>query len=93
MTCNDYTQHVGIGAAVSGNGFSSAVDGLADRTTVFCGREPPRDLYTQVDRLHHQCDDLTHDLAAVHEEIARLSQGNLPHPTTMHDEACQLKRA
>ena len=93
MTCNDYAQHVGIGAAVSGNGFSSAVDGLANRTAVFCGREPPQDLYAQVDRLCHQCNDLAHDLAAVREEIACLSQGNLPHPTTTHNEACQLEKA
>ena len=93
MTCNDYVQHVGISAAVSGNGFSSTVDGLANRATVFCGREPPRDLYAQVDHLCHQRDNLAHNLAVACEEIAHLSQGNLPHPTTTHNEAHQLKRA
>ena len=93
MTCNDYVQHIGIGAAVGGNGFSSTVDGLADCTTVFCGREPPQDLYAQVDHLRHQRDNLAHNLAATREEITHLSQGNLPHPTTTHDEAHQLKRA
>ena len=93
MTCNDYTQHIGIGAAVSSNGFSSTVDSLVDRTAVFCGREPPQDLYTQVDHLHHQHDNLTHDLAVVHKEITHLLQGNLPQPTTMHDKAHQFERA
>ena len=93
MTCNDYAQHIGIGAAVSSNGLSSMVDGLADHATVFCGREPSQDLYAQVDRLHHQRNDLVHDLAATREEIAHLSQGNLLHPTTTHDEGRQLERA
>ena len=34
-----------------------------------------------------------HDLAVAREEITHLSQGNLPHPTTTHDEAHQLERA
>ena len=88
MMCNDYAQYIGIGAAVSGNGFSSMVDSLTDHATVFCGREPPWDLYVQVDHLHHQCNDLAHDLAVVCEEIMCLSQRNLPQPTTMHDKAC-----
>ena len=93
MTCNDYTQHVGIGAAMSGNGFRSAVDGLVDRATVFCGREPPTGLYTQVDHLHQQHDDLAHDLVVAHEEIARLMQGSIPQPILTNDEAHQIERA
>ena len=91
--CNDYAQHVGIGAAVSSNGFRSTVDGLVDHAAVFYGREPPRGLYAQVDCLYQQCDDLMHDLAVVHEEIAHLMQGSIPQPILTNNEACQIERA
>ena len=93
MMCNDYAQHVGISAAMSGNGFRSVVDGLVDCTTVFCGTEPPRGLYAQVDCLCQQCDDLTHDLVVVHEEIACLTQGSISQPILTNDKACQIERA
>ena len=45
----------------------------------------------QVDHLHHQHDDLVHNLAVVCEEIVCLLQGNLSQPTTTHNKACNSK--
>ena len=83
--CNDYAQHIQYGTAMSRNGFRSTVDGLVDRATVFSSREPSKDLYTQVDCLHHQHDDLAHNLAVVHEEIVCLSQENISQPTSTRE--------
>ena len=92
--CNEYAMHFASGAAASGHGFREAIDGLIDCATVFIGRESSSDLAAQVDRLRNQRDELTCELCTTREEIAHLSRGShIPHPSSIHDEARQLKRA
>ena len=92
--CNEYAMHFASGAAASGHGFREAMDGLIDRATAFIGRESSSDLAAQVDHLRNQHDELTHELCTAREEITCLSRGShIPHPSSIHDEACQLERA
>ncbi|KAF8551005.1 hypothetical protein OG21DRAFT_1524748 [Imleria badia] len=79
--------------AASCNKFGSAVHGLVDRATRFCGKTAPSDLHSQVERVCRERDNLKQELSSAHNKIARLSQGiNIPIPTTVHNKGHQLEQ-